>query len=162
MAENQAGSQETQSLSKPPGSSPMRHIPSGSERIAQFLVDEATPPVHNFVGNASDIWRLTARCTGGGAKKADRSSGEQINVVHWYMHRQEMVNDRTGEITNPIRVVLLDDKGDAWAWMSGGVVKSVQTMVEAMGDGPYDPPLSILVKETITRKGMRIITFEPA
>lgn len=135
---------------------------TGSERIAAFLGDENHPPVHNFIGGKADIWRLTARCTGGGARKVDRDNPGPVNVVHWYLHRQEMVNEKTGEATAPIRTVLLDDKGQAWAWMSGGVAKSVQTMVEAMGDGPYDPPLAINVKETTSRKGMRIITFEPA
>lgn len=133
-----------------------------SEAIAKFHADESSPPIHNFVGDKRTVWQLTSRCVGGGSVKVDPAKEPTINVKYWYMHRQEMVNDRTGEVTCPIRVVLLDADLNAVAFMSTGVAKSLQTLIDAMGPGPYDPPLAVRLRQVRTGAGRIVVFFEPA
>ena len=89
--------------------------------------------------------------------------GETINFVHFAAMVVEIADDKTGELNEAIRVILIDDKGVAYAAVSDGLLRSLQNIVSIFGDpSTWDAPLPIQVVEERGRSGFRYMTVKLA
>lgn len=60
------------------------------------------------------------------------------------------------------RLVLMDKDGETLSFVSQGALSSFDLIRTMRGDGPYDPPLPILVGESKTRHGFRVFKLRIA
>lgn len=65
----------------------------------------------------------------------------------------ELANEETGELQAVPRVVLIDEKGEAYQAVSVGVFNSLKGLFQVFGPATWDDPLPILVKQVPTKNG---------
>lgn len=87
---------------------------------------------------------------------------EPLEVQHIVAHRIELVDEKTGEVDEADRIILITPNGDMYACVSKGVRKSVQLLMMAYGMPPWEPPVRVRMNETQTRKGRRLYQLLPA
>lgn len=124
------------------------------------LENEST--VHNFTGSAHEVWKALAKCSGSGVKGQDDQPKDGIAVRNFMAHTVEMVNRKTGEITNPARIVLVTPEGDCYAFVSDFLGDSIDLIIASFGIGPWEPPIKLRVNESPTRSGFKVLTIDPA
>lgn len=116
---------------------------------------------HNFTGQPRDIWRLKALAQSEAQSGLD-VAGETIPLKWWYLQEVQVYDQESGEYQSSVRTVLMRPDCSCIAFVSGGMVKAMQSLVEAIGIGPYDPPIGVLVQEIVTRNKRRMYTLVPA
>lgn len=94
---------------------------------------------------------------------ADLKGNEMIGKVFdtkWLMaHPVEITDEKTGEITDAVRTVLVSPEGRTMSFVSSGILRSLRVMVMLYGRGPWDPPLPLEVKQINTRNSRRTFTL---
>lgn len=115
---------------------------------------------HNFTGDRMNIWRMKALCQTA-AEPGNELRGEVIPVKHWYVQQVQIWDDARQESADAFRCVLIRPDMSCVAFVSTGVLKSLQSMVEAIGPGPYDPAVNVAIVETQTRRGRRVFAIRP-
>jgi hypothetical protein len=133
--------------------------PSQFERL---LGDRAIPAIHNFVGDDMQQWRMTALATNGQHGRIEDARGLTISLQFFYLHPIQVNGPTPGEIIDTVRCVLFDDKGKSWAFVSEGIASSIAQMCEAIGMGPWSPPILVKIIEGKTRAGRNFYTMVPA
>ena len=88
--------------------------------------------------------------------------GKKISVEHIVAHRVELVNDKTGEISEQVRIVLVSPKGEAWQAVSDGVKKSLRLIAQFEGVPPWPGGLTLEVSQIKTRRGFRTFVLSPS
>lgn len=84
------------------------------------------------------------------AAKISDNVGVPIALRHIVVQAVDLVDAQTGEVTTAPRVVLIDDKGQAFYGISEGLYRSVSTFIKLAGDpGDWPEPLKVVV----TREG---------
>ena len=68
-----------------------------------------------------------------------------INITDYYIHPASS-EETNGEIEEFNRVVVFDDKGEAYQCAARGVIKSLAVLTYARGSLPFDPPIKCTVK----------------
>jgi hypothetical protein len=117
--------------------------------------------IHNFDVGPLEAWKLTAFAAGPGCRPGKEILGQTFPLRYWFLH-QVGIQQEDGEIVQVIRTVLFDPSGNAYSFSSEGVYASLKLLIQSMGDGPYDPPLSIVVREKSVRSGRAFYWIEPA
>lgn len=89
--------------------------------------------------------------------------GECLNLRDYIAQIVTVTDDETGEETSAIRTVLITDKGEAYAAVSGGIVSALQTLVSVFREPSEWPcPLPVVVTERRSRASStrRYMTLE--
>lgn len=89
--------------------------------------------------------------------------GETINLANIVAQAVEVADDQTGELSQAIRVILLDDEGNAYAGLSEGLFRSIQNIVAILGQPhtwPHPYPMKVVEKRS--RRGFRFYSIVPA
>lgn len=60
-----------------------------------------------------------------------------------------------------IRTVLIAPDGRTLAFVSDGITTSLDLIRALRGDGPYDPPLNIVIRKVKTRRGYTLLKMQP-
>lgn len=127
------------------------------------MLDSGMSSVNTFPTDDKMLaWKLTSIACSPAGSKRDKDSPDPIEIYHYYCHRVELVNDKTGEILAPTRVCFISKDDRAVAFVSDSIVRELDTIRSIFGDGPYVEPKMIRVKSVDTRKGNRIYVVEPA
>lgn len=88
--------------------------------------------------------------------ETDSVVGKQIAVTHYLVHSCQLVGNG-GEIVDAPRIVLRLSDGNTVAFVSDGILDSLQMLLGIVGPGPWDDePLLLLVKANKTRRGFRV------
>jgi hypothetical protein len=88
--------------------------------------------------------------------------GKRIQVQHVIAHGVEIADEKTGEITEQPRIVLVTPDGTSYQCVSWGILKSLKTLVQMIGTNPpFDPPLELEVQQINTRRGFRTFQLSP-
>lgn len=82
-----------------------------------------------------------------------------INVKDVLVEEIELVNEESGNMERAPRVVLIDDKGEAYQAVSMGMFNAVKTAIQVFGAPTWDEPLPMLIKQ-ITVKNGSMLTAE--
>lgn len=121
-----------------------------------------TQAVHNYEGKGIDLWKFTQKVTGGSVKTSDEFPPDGINVAYIYCHKVEMVDPRSGEVTEAFRTVLVDEKGEAYGFVSDGILQAAIGIFKAYNFGQIAPPLKVKLETIKTRSGRKMLTLAPA
>jgi hypothetical protein len=89
--------------------------------------------------------------------------GETINMVHAVFQAVTVADDKTGEVNDTVRTVLLDADGKAYAAISDGLIGSLRDVFGIMGQpSTWPEPLPVKVVEKRGRSGFRFMKIELA
>ena len=81
-----------------------------------------------------------------------------INVKDVLVEIIELPNEDTGELTQAPRVVLIDDKGEAYQAVSQGIYNAVKNAIQIFGAPTWDEPLPCEIKQVSVGRGS-MLTF---
>ena len=92
--------------------------------------------------------------------KLDDFINKELKIRDVVVHPVEIVDEKTGEVSNMLRTILIDTQGKGYAAVSYGVLSSLQRMFYIVGKPSWkDEPLTILVKKETTRNGNKVTTL---
>lgn len=86
---------------------------------------------------------LIAACLDGEDKHFDEMIGQEIDLVGFVMHQWESTDPKTGEITDGIRVVLVDTGNRRIGCSGNPVRRALGYFSQFCGRPPWDPPLKV-------------------
>lgn len=116
---------------------------------------------HNFDGDKLAVWKLTALACGSTVKGFDDLPKDPIVVKYYYAHPVEMTDDKTGEIRETIRCVLITTDNQAYGFVSDGIALDLARLANVFGNRPFDPPIPLKVSVVKTRQGFRMYKIDP-
>lgn len=91
----------------------------------------------------------------------DDHMGKVLEIVHVAAHPVSLTDEKTGEVVDTIRTVLVDKNGVNYDAVSEGVASSLQKIFAIVGMPPWiDEPLKIKVVQQKTRAGYKTNTIE--
>lgn len=135
-------------------------VPKQAKSIRSRL-DDGSGPIHNFDGDKQAQWKLTALATGGSCKEGSAMDGEIIDLKYYYCHTVQMVSQKTGDIIDAMRCVLISKDGTAWRFVSGTVIDALDNLRSIFGDGPYTDPVKFTIEPLKSRTGNQIYNLVP-
>ena len=98
----------------------------------------------------------------GSAEQLSDHLGETIMLTDYVAQVVEFI-DTEGVVQEGIRLVLIDKDGNAFAAMSDGLMRSIQTYVSVMGPANTWPePLPVKAVEAKSRRGFKFLTLKLA
>lgn len=78
-----------------------------------------------------------------------------LDIVDVMAHPVELVDEKTGEVVQAIRTILVDADGTAYAAVSEGIRSSISRLVQIAGSLPWNnPPLRMCAVQKPTRNAM--------
>ena len=89
------------------------------------------------------------------AIKGGELIGEEFKISDYIVHAFPVVTPE-GEEVNVRRIVFPQDEGKPIAFVSEGVIKSIQRIAWAVGSAPpWDPPVKVVLRQRNTGQGRR-------
>lgn len=90
---------------------------------------------------------------------------QTLSIVDYLVEVMEMPEkDKEGNLTGNIndvpRVVLVDDKGEAYQAVSVGTYNALKNCILVCGDAPWNPPVKLKVKQVPVGQGNSMLTFD--
>ena len=85
--------------------------------------------------------------------------GKVINVENYVAHPVSLVDPKTGEVTEALRIVLVTTEGECYASVSTGVLSSLQKICGIMGAAPWTGGNPMKATKVKTRSGYETITL---
>ena len=86
--------------------------------------------------------------------------GKPFKLAHFILQPVVMTDEKTQELSEVARVILVTDKGDAIHAMSGGLLKSLTNLTGLLGHpATWPEPLDVEVVERRSRNGYRFMTL---
>ena len=82
-----------------------------------------------------------------------------IKVKDVFVEVIDLPNEETGAIESAPRVVLIDDKGEAYQAVSQGIFNAVKNAMQVFGQPTWDDPLPCLIKQVSVKNGS-MLTFD--
>lgn len=84
---------------------------------------------------------------------------KKIAISNVLVEIRDILNEETGEIARVPRVVLIDKDGKGYQATSTGIFNSVRNAFNAFGPAPWDPALTVEIKQKPVAKGS-MLTFD--
>lgn len=80
--------------------------------------------------------------------------GKTIDLMHFYVEVITVVSEKTGEVVNVPRVVLIDAKGNGYQGVSVGLFNAVKRIVSMFGmPETWETPLTVEVQQIELKNG---------
>ena len=76
-----------------------------------------------------------------------------INVKDVLVEIIQVENEETGVLDEAPRVVLIDDKGEAYQAVSAGLFAAIKRAIQIFGEPTWDEPLPMLIKQVSVKRG---------
>ena len=86
--------------------------------------------------------------------------GKSIKIKDVYAEVVHMTNQETGENTDGIRMVIIDDKGESYQCVSSGMWNAFTRMRAIFGNPTYDPAIPIEIKQIDKGVYKKILSFD--
>lgn len=74
-----------------------------------------------------------------------------------YAEAVQFVSDKTGEVTDSVRIVLIDDEGNSYGCCSKGMFSAVKKLIQVFGAPTWEEPILVQPYQTPTRNGINKI-----
>jgi Phage Single-stranded DNA-binding protein len=136
-------------------------------------VQNATPAYSPLGGLQFQVWAsldltdernkvkvLEAIQSANDPKRVGDAVGQTLDIQDVIVHRVEFA-DEDGVAVDAERVVFLTPKGEMWACVSSGVVRSVQLLAGMYGMPPWKPAMKVQVQQRRTRRGFQTLQLIP-
>ena len=96
-----------------------------------------------------------------GTEKVEDYRDKPFPLIAWGCKRVPLYDDQSREYVPVIRTVLIGTGGITLAVVSDGIAASLDLIRALYGDGPFQPALSVIIKEARTRRGHRLYKLIP-
>lgn len=73
----------------------------------------------------------------------------------------EITDEETGDVETAPRVVLIDEKGEAYQAVSAGIFTAVKKAIQIFGEPTWEEPLEVTIKQIPVKNGS-MLTFDVA
>ncbi len=141
------------------------NLPLGDKTKLSSLFEDNVPAgfeCANFNRETPGFARLIFSCDEPATNdKADHLS-EPFDVVYWHAKRIDLPNDKTGDLEPAVRLTLIGPEGETLSLVSSGAIDSMDRVRQIFGDGPYNPPLPLLVAPIQTKTKRTLVRLRPA
>lgn len=88
---------------------------------------------------------------------------ETINLKHVIVQATQITDDKTGEVSDVLRTILIAEDGTAYAAISTGLFQYLKNLFDIVGQpADWEGPLAIQVFEKRGRSGYRYMTVKMA
>lgn len=77
-----------------------------------------------------------------------------LSITDILAHPVSLLDEKTGEVTDAIRTILIDEEGTAYAAVSEGIRSSITRLVQIAGALPWTPSLKMVALQKPTRNAM--------
>lgn len=114
-----------------------------------------------FDPSGPDGERLLYSADDNATREANQHFSEPFYFTTWACKKVLIRDSKTGGEVPAVRTVLFDPEFETLAFVSEGALASLDMIRTRKGDGPYDPPIPVVVKEVKTRAGWRIYKIIP-
>ena len=95
------------------------------------------------------------------AVSLEKHIGEEIDAVHLIRQNVELTDEKTGEVQQKIRNIIIGKDGTAFSSPSSIVHENLNTIMGMYGEFPYnEEPLTIRATYRQTRNNNRALTLE--
>ncbi len=131
------------------------------ELVSQVMGDVAAPTIHNFQGTNLEVWKQIAAIGAATCMDFDDVQDSGIQIHQFYVHQVQFVDEKTGEVNEGIRTVLIPKVGPPFACVSDGIARDLAGIIRTFGFGPYEPPISVMPVSIKTRKGRKTYRLVP-
>lgn len=88
---------------------------------------------------------------------ADKKTRDVVNVplsvTHYIAHIAEMTDEKTGEINQALRCVLICEDGSTVSSMSNGVLKTIAMLARINNFQPWNPPIRVMIRSHNAKGG---------
>lgn len=78
---------------------------------------------------------------------------EEIPVRDFLIEMTDMVDEQTGEVDTAPRCVFVTPEGDSYQAVSVGMANVLRNLVAAFGPAPWEPPITIKIKQQKVKRG---------
>ena len=78
---------------------------------------------------------------------------KKIMLKDIYAETLELVNRETGEIDKAPRIVLIDDKGEAYETVSVGMFSALKKLIATFGEPTWETPIPVVVQQEKVANG---------
>ena len=85
--------------------------------------------------------------------------GKAIDVENIIIQPVEMNDEKTGEVRDANRIVLITDEGKAYGCVSSGVETSIKNLFAIVGSAPWVPAIRFEVTKKQGRNGYKFMTL---
>ena len=109
---------------------------------------------------ADERGRVVALMQGQATPLADMVDKE-ITIRHILAHTVEKVDEKTGEVTALLRIVVQGADGEAYQTTSNGIRDSIRLLAKFYGLPPWPEGLKVRVLSIRTRRGFKTFTLSP-
>lgn len=116
--------------------------------------------VCNFTTKSQSGARRMMSSAGQADLTVDALDGEVFRLRHWLATQATYRNEKTGELTDGVRITFWDDSERSLTFSSWTVTHWLDLLVKSFGMGPYDPPVGVIVKHKIERDGKRTFSLD--
>lgn len=93
--------------------------------------------------------------------KLEDMRDKELSIVHWMAHPAQMAGDTEGEVKEFNRIIVWDDKENAYSCGSTGVDKSIGLLELTRGKAPWNPPVKVKVKIRRLANKNNFMVLEP-
>lgn len=90
----------------------------------------------------------------------DSLIGEKVQLRTFCCFPVDVMDAETGEVRSLIRSVLILDDGRCVGCCSEGVLKALKALASLKGMGPWEPPLSVQLRQVGLKNGNRLFTLD--
>jgi len=141
----------------------LEHTPEGLpvkwsplENVADFAVQSSLPTL-----TVEDRAKVLSMIEGDVTKGSDVINSK-FSIRDYIAHPVEIVDPETSEVTDAVRILLITGDGIVIAFVSLGILKSMQRLVWQLGrQPPFDPPVWVTLKQQSTRGARRTFKLVP-
>lgn len=113
--------------------------------------------IHTPIGDVQERLRFLSRCNSGDVQIGNECIGENIQLVRWCVHKVQLAGDTPGEVLDRDRLVIESADGGLYSSLSPYCLDGLSLIVESLGPGPYDPPVTVHFSRTKTRQGRSVL-----
>jgi hypothetical protein len=133
--------------------------------------NSAMSQIANLTGGVASLWssiqgdtqadRVQILAAVTDAEPISEHLGETLHLRHVIAQATQIEDDKTGELNDAIRTILITEEGDAYAAVSVGLFQYLKNLFDIVGHpSTWDGPLPIQVVEKKGRKGYRFMTVK--
>lgn len=116
--------------------------------------------ISTFKGDTLDERKATLSAVTNSEPISDHL-GETIQLAHVVTQAVTISDEKTGEVTDAVRIILIDSSGGAYAAVSEGLFGSLRDVFGIMGHpSEWVEPLPVRVVEKKGRSGFRFMKLE--
>lgn len=115
----------------------------------------------NFTGDKFAMLSQTIRGMNGDSRPGADLVGKQFTFVNWFAHVVELTEQKTGEVNNAVRIVLISSTGEQISFVSEGVRACLGVILDHFGLGELGDGITVEIQSRTTASKRKVLLLQP-